>query len=983
MSEMEHTTSQTEDLAIMDHEDDLNEDVETYTPDLGRSSPSMDDEASFLIMNEDAGQYHPPPARLAARFYTNPISRRKSSATSSRRNSLSSTHSHASARSLRRHSSAQSTHIAQHLRRASIIESRKARLADRAAHAEQVRLRAALAKAAPRGNATSSEERALAAQIAREKYLAKVTAACAEEVQRAKQKAQEIKAKKLAEETKTRQDMETRWAEADRRRAEYQRNLHSRRMRRASSQEKKLAVVVEDADTESEKDKTMTVVLDDETAARRIQRTWRVTSRRRIVETFLNLNITIDNIREKSFEEVGAFVSNAKIMKATWGMLRLFGLQEEEKAPGIGTRSFLSAYLVMAHPTAVFSKNGAQEQDLKEKSQELIMLYESAVYRFAMWNRFYPSPTQCEELSQLYATYTGAFNAWKTQDSSAFIETMVASFVELDAIWQTVKDDSNGMVAADYREGIRDNQVVLLSKIRKLAGPDRADFLIKKAIRESRRRRGRRRTAAEVRPRVADSTTDEDHQVATSESLEESLPQPFEASAALDANSQAPSFASMFSPLPSNRVLTHELAVDKEFRVITQANLENRDALSRSLSDGIKDGVGQGRSAGWTIALAEFIRGRLVSILKPANSMYTIVNEALDADHITRQCEQGMFSYDKFFDFMASILPKLCAPFRDEEVKALADSLQTPTDDLAAMTEKLYQLLHFVDLLTLDYTNYIIMGAAPVLIRESAGYEQRMFAQDLDSGKITLANTRRWWRNASVDLLTEANRRDPEQIRLLADRPTSAKIYYRALVDLAVSQNQLAEAEWPETLDLDRKRLYEIRLKVLGIVCIGASLLTAKNMMKRDVRSPWKPQATRLWDLLIKNGLEAEDTPQKAFAILDSGSNMPAATKTALQAACGRFYTQAATGRLTDPVLKILFQRLKSHIFTRISASTSLEKVRAASTASELLASAGLPEFTAHVSDMVDILSRVGEADLKGHGIWYEKIAQEVQEAGE
>jgi len=967
----------------MDHQAN---DGDNNGPELDTSSPDMEDDASFLIMSEDAGQYHAPPAHLAARFYTNSLTRRKSSATSSRRNSLSSTHSHASARTLRRHSSYHSTHIAQHLRRASIIESRKARLADRAAHAEQVRLRAALAKAAPRGNATSSAERAQAAQDAREKYLAKVVTACAEEVQRAKQKAQEMKAKKLAEETKTRQDMETRLAEADKRRTEYQRNLHSRRMRRASSQEKKLAVVVEDADTESEKDKTMTLscsTMDNETAARMIQRTWRVANRRRVVESFLDLNITIDNIRTKTFEEVGEFVSNAKVMRATWQMLKLFGLQEDEKTPGIGTRSFLSAYLVMAHPTAVFSKNGAQEQDLRDKSQELIMLYESAVYRFAMWNRFYPSPTQCEELSQFYTTYTIAFNAWKEQDSSAFIDTMVASFVELDAIWQTVKDDSNGMVAADYREGIRDNQVVLLSKIRKLAGPDRADFLIKKAIRESRRRRGRKRTAAEVRPRVADSTPGESLGGASSGSIEDTLPLPVETPAAVDPESKAPSFASMFSPLPSNRVLTHELAVDKEFRVITQANLESRDAISRGLSEGMREGVGNGQGAAWTIALAEFIRTKLISILKPANSMYSIINEALDTEHITRQCNQGMFSYDKFFQFMTGVLPKLCAPFRDEEVKVLSDNLQTSTDDIAAMAEKLYQLLSFVDLLTLDYTNYIIMKAAPLLIPESAGYEQRMFAQDLESGKTTLANTKRWWRSASVDLLTEANRRDPEHVRLAADRPTPAKIYYRALVDLAISQNQLAEAEWPETLQLDRVRLTEIRRNVLGIICIGASLLTAKNMMKRDVRSPWKQQATRLRDLLSKNGLEAEDTPQKAFAILESASNMPPATKTALQTACGKFYTQAATGRLTDPVMKLFFQRLKSHIFKRISASTSQEKVRVASTASEDLASAGLPEFTAHVSDLVDILSRVGQVDLKSHGVWYEKIAQEAQQADE
>src|SRR6266511_5863974 len=76
-----------------------------------------------------------PPSHLVARFYPTPSSRKRTSASSSRRSSISSLHSHHSNRSA--HGGPQSTHIAQHLRRASIIESRKARLADRAAHAEK------------------------------------------------------------------------------------------------------------------------------------------------------------------------------------------------------------------------------------------------------------------------------------------------------------------------------------------------------------------------------------------------------------------------------------------------------------------------------------------------------------------------------------------------------------------------------------------------------------------------------------------------------------------------------------------------------------------------------------------------------------------------------------------------------------------------------------------------------------------------------
>ncbi|KAG8413541.1 hypothetical protein J3459_015285 [Metarhizium acridum] len=91
----------------------------------------------------------------------------------------------------------------QHLRRASFLEDRRARLADRAAHAEKVRHRAALAKAAPRGP-TASEERALAAQQARERNLAEIVANCAEEVRKAKQVAELTKERREQEVAKMR-----------------------------------------------------------------------------------------------------------------------------------------------------------------------------------------------------------------------------------------------------------------------------------------------------------------------------------------------------------------------------------------------------------------------------------------------------------------------------------------------------------------------------------------------------------------------------------------------------------------------------------------------------------------------------------------------------------------------------------------------------------------------------------------------------------
>lgn len=976
-------------------------------PPADKSNPGDTIDSENEQIMAEASEYFAPPPHLAARFYRNKVAaRRKSSATSSRRNSLSSAHSRASSVSRRRGSApaCQNHYVAQHLRRASIIESRKARLADRAAHAEQVRLRAALAKAAPRGSISNSEERALAAQLAKEKYLAKVAAACAEEVARAKRIAEEVKERKLAEETRVRLEMEERHAEVERRRAEYQRNLQARRARRADSTEKKLSTleVIADVDEEAVVDDTadanaesvVKLELSQDEAARRLQRAMRLYRRQQIVRAYTSIDLHNRSTRD-TFEDMTALVADSATIEATTGILMHLGLQDrEDENAALNTRAFLSAFMITGHPVAVLNtKNGAQEQDLMSKATELINQYETTVGRLARWNNFTPNGTQLETLSQAYSAYTSAFAAWRLQDSSVLIEGMVASFVELDAIWQTVKDDSRGEVANDYREGIRDNQVMLLSRIRQLAGPDRADFLIKKAIRESRKRRPKKRPTAEVRPRGLESA--QTHSSSAQPSLEATAESSVDRAAIPDLSLDSPSgdvqVTKLFTPMPSNRVLTHELAINKDYR-LEDTQSELRDQLYRSICDNMKRGFEAGAGAPWTVSAAENIREKLLRMLKPGNSMHTLVSDTLDLESINRQCQQGVFSYDGFFQFMANILPKLCAPFRDTEIGTLANVLEAGSDDISTMIEKLFKTLRAVDLLSLDYTNFMIMNAAPTLIREAAGYEQRMFAKDLETGVISLDKTRHWWRSSYASLSAEADRRDPESVRNASDRPSTQRVYAHALLNLAIEQGELQADDVPETLLLDLERLKNIRSQAIRVTIIGAILLTAKNMLRRDSRSQWKKEAARLWQLLSAEAYDGNTgdvtTAQKAFSVLESAHNMPPTTRQQISGTITRLFAQAATTasparstsvRFTDPVLKVLFQRLKAHVGARLSASTSSERVRAASSASEALASFGMPEFTAQVGSIVDTLEKVREVDWKAHETWYEAIFRELQ----
>ncbi|KAF2441659.1 hypothetical protein P171DRAFT_456650 [Karstenula rhodostoma CBS 690.94] len=933
--------------------------------------PPNDDipEEAEMVLSDGAESNLPfsPPPRIAARFYRSSTTRRKSSATSSRRNSISSTQSHTSTRSFR--NTCQSHHIAQHLRRASILENRKARLADRAAHAEQVRLRAALAKAAPRNS--NIEEKALAAQQARERHLAQVAAACAEEVRRAKKVAEDMKERKAAEERRTRQEMEDRLADAEKRRLEYKRN--TRRPRTASSPP---------ADT---KKPVIPRAVSTEEAARRIQSAWRARARKNIVDAWLAFGLSIDKVHDLGFEEVTALLNEHKVLAATEQMMNLFGLLfgEDAVSRGSSVRTFLSAFLILGHPAQVLSRDGDQEQDLIQKAKDLIMAFEAALSKLATFNYYTPSPTRLETVALAHGAFMTAFNQWKARDSSALIETMVASFVSLDAIWQSVKDETVEVVAEEYKSGIRDNQAILLSKIKRLAGPDRALQLIRKAIRESRRARPKKGPSGEVaRPRVASPTpaspiSEEQaavHAQAASQLAESDATQASE-------GHQAQSLSKLFTSIPTNRILVHELSIDKEYRIDASPTADLRDALNRELCDAMRQGIEHGEGAVWTAAMAENIRAKLLRLLKPGNTMHTLISETLDADLISQQSSQGMFSYAKFFAFMANILPKLCAPFRDAEVKALADRLQEE-GTLPEMIEKLFELLHIIDLLSLDYSNFLLMQSAPVLIKEAPSYEQREFAEDLEQGRITLKRTRRWWRSAAVNMHTEADRRDPWSESLPMNRPTPQKIYARGLIDLAIATSPLRDAELPETLELDRARIARIREEALRITTIGGILLTAKNLLKRDVRSQWKNEANRMWETLKDGYLKDPATPSKISSLLESSHAMPPSTRAQLASTITRLLTQADAGRVSDPVTKVLFQRLKTHIFNRVSASSSSERVKAASTATEGLATTGLPEFVSHVGDICDQLGKVSEVDRKAHSKWYEEIAEELERLG-
>ncbi|KAI0484310.1 IQ calmodulin-binding domain-containing protein [Xylariaceae sp. FL0804] len=1005
---------------------DPSRNLEESVGDPDATSPDRDHDLDMALSSETEDcRTRPPPPHIAARFYHPSQSRRKGSAASSRRNSISSAHSRSS-HGFSHHGGPQSKHIAQQMRRASIIEDRKARLADRAAHAEKVRLRAAVAKAAHQKN-SNSEERALAAAQAREKNLAEIVAACAEEVKRAKAVAEGMKEKREQELRRQKLQMEERLAEAEKRREELRNRQNARRSRGQSMMTKKATEECIGSELEDEHETlsmsdTSGTVMNEEAAAAKIQWWWRALLRKKAVRVFSELGLNIDGVRDTSFEEVTRLLAEERVLVATARVLRICGLSEGDAGSVdemAAVRTFLSAFLILGHPTQVLSNKdhkGEQEQvgisqghlilrgdlanphlqDLVAKARDLLISFENILSRLNPINSYVPPPALTDALPEAYATFHNAFIAWKARDSNALVEVMILQFVELDAILETVRARTEEVVADSYRQSIKDNQVMLMVRIKKLAGQQQGKKMILDAVRQARKARAAKKPAGDTKPRVAEhslggedaSMADHaaaDHVVSTQ--LQTLTPPPETAGDEESKQAaQQPSYPSYPPILPDNRVIMHELAINHEYRIEFEYFKEQHRSRMEPLFQDLRAGPrNQAKEFHYFISMAKYIRDRLRNLVKPDTAMHTFIGEILDIEVARRQFLAGSFSYEKFFSSMGSLLPKLCAPVRDHEVTQLVENKLSQVD----IVDRLEALISFIDVMLYDYANYMLQIAAPNLAEHASSYEAKKFAEEQASGPSALTRAEASWRAAHTKLHSEAARRDPEGINHPRSRPTPDKIYWQMLLDEFTQPTPSADCV-PEPLALDTKRRARIGQQTLRIVAAGAILLQCKNMLKRDVRAPWKTEAGRIFTVLESIDDAARPLPQLAavqgiMAALEAGRSMPAATKTRLHGLVTKILAACADAKRDntdprEPVLRLLLTRVRSHILARLQANSASEKEKAkvASTASEKLAGLGLAEFVEKVREMVDEMISVGIVDRDAHGMWWEGVAEMV-----
>ncbi|KAF3934627.1 hypothetical protein ABW20_dc0102312 [Dactylellina cionopaga] len=928
------------------------------------------------------------PAHIAARFYKpkKPTQRRRSSSNSS----TGPGYIHPAERA--------------NSRRLKFLESRKSRLAAQALHAEKVRFR---------GNhgshqVLSARLQALnnslaAAKGAREALLAKTAAACASEVAKAKAVAEEVRLKREGEIRAIKDGMQDKLNAAEERRLELLKARQSRRPRGSSASLKttnEINEVVEPlrkaarygvgAVSPPRRQPTVEEIRDN--AARRIQRNWLGHRNAAIVSDFTKRGFTIDSIKMMTFEVATSTIQNGELVKATGNLLRLGGvLEESDEAISItkACRTFLSAYLILGHPAEVLSNDGENEKTLITQSRDLLCAFESWISTANTYNNFRGSPSRRQALVDVYQPFSIAFNAWKERDQLELLNGMIDQFVELDTLWQKVKDDAEPQVAAEFKESIQENQMMILSRMKAIGGK-KATEMLRKAIARSRRKLHRKQ--ADRKPRAVTTETEAASTASQSVDIQTAMQQ-VEDGSKVDESSTL-SYQTAFDDESrfklTNRQIAHELLLDRGFRFKERTKDQIEQTIEyqakKAFYDLMREDIAEGEFEKWIPSMAETVRQKLLRLVPPGSSVHQMISNAIDIELITQQCRAKTYDYVSFFNFIYSLLPKLCSPARDEACQALIDN-SSPDQDYISRLEK---LLDFLELMQLDHANYHLMTAAPHIIPHATQYEQHMFAEDLAGGRFDLSRTKNWLKTAVSDRLAELASRDVENVNHPRQQPTVFGLLNQGFVSLFIHLDALSTVVVPETFHLDIERVVNMHTEVNMIVVSSAMLLTIKSLLRKDARTAWKGLREKTVEMMQISNMSADAKAEKivefvkedlaAMVVTDAQSGH-------IKSAAKRLFgnVEAAkmgdsSGLLADPVVKVMLARLKGFVLARLNAQTPKDKVRLASGAGETLTSFGMAEQVVEVGAVVEAMLGLAAVNRECYGTWYGDIVKEILE---
>ncbi|KAJ3200446.1 hypothetical protein HDU82_008903 [Entophlyctis luteolus] len=297
-----------------------------------------------------------------------------------------------------------------------------------------------------------------------------------------------------------------------------------------------------------------------------------------------------------------------------------------------------------------------------------------------------------------------------------------------------------------------------------------------------------------------------------------------------------------FGDLLSNQKLAHELTLDPEFNLkkpqLNEIEQKVRHAARKAFFDQVKQTFKDGQ---FDVHVPEFlvdIKQQILSMVSAKGKFAVEIEEALDLEFIKQQIKNKSLNLVGLLQFILSKMALLCAPQRDNSIKAIVSELAAVTgpEGLASVFDGILTVL---DDMKLDLANYKLQSLRPHLKTQAVEYEKAKFKEYFESAKVLGPSTAaavlprtKAWLEQTVNLKAQTARdRNPENVDLPENKIRYADILHDALLNLVFSPIAVSPEAIAETLIMDCERVFKFQNEGQLIVIVASLLMLVQNIV--------------------------------------------------------------------------------------------------------------------------------------------------------
>lgn len=312
-------------------------------------------------------------------------------------------------------------------------------------------------------------------------------------------------------------------------------------------------------------DKSQEIVDPNSIAASLIQTWWRVLKVGKVTRLYKKMGLSLESSKKMSFEKLAKLSQSEPMAKAVGRMLvrakrtSVYPV-ENWKNP---TRVFLSAYMVVAHPEAVFEHLGPTEENLQECALQMLTDFEA-------WMDYHNTSKvlmRGRRFLESWINYYNAFESWKSGNAEQLALDLMKHFMELEKLWIAVRNQEDAEL--EWMSNVSRQQKQVFTRLQRLNEKFMKDLLEKRELARQEFLDNEENDLSSVKAITMINTSVDVYPVLT-KSRRDSVSKPAPGSEDIDKSeveSKLHKEAGDISSIWSNQKLAHELVIDPDFKM--------------------------------------------------------------------------------------------------------------------------------------------------------------------------------------------------------------------------------------------------------------------------------------------------------------------------------------------------------------------------------------------------------------------------------